>query len=585
MSDKPEKLSPVEGVKAKSNFLRGDIAKELVDANDFFGKASVNLLKTHGTYQQDDRDARKEVRKEAGAKPRAKLISYMVRARIPGGKLTAKQFLAQLDLCDEIGNTTLRVTTRQGIQLHGILKRNLHAAINRINEIQLTTLAACGDVVRNVMCNPAPFVGPLHQEVQAFADKLSTYFLPRTKGYHEIWVSSGDVNDENGDRQLVAGGDPETIEPIYGATYLPRKFKIAVGLPENNSTDIYSNDIGFIAVHDGQKILGYNVIAGGGMGVTPSAKKTFPALAHEICFATPEQVLDVGTAIVKVQRDFGNRADRKVARLKYTIANMGLEAFRAKVAEYAGFALTPTKLVTMSVATDDLGWNQQGDGKWFYGLYVENGRVKDEDAYRLKSALRAILTKYQPEVRLTAHQNVIFCNIAAEDRAGYTAILREHGVPLTEDLTPVRRLSMACPALPTCSLAVADSERIHPQLMDGIDAKLAELGLAEEVFATHMTGCPNGCARPYSSDLGIVGKTLGKYTIFLGGNVLGTRLSFIYRDLVPLDEVLPVLTPVFERFRDERNPGEKFGDFCHRLGSEGLGAEAAAVVEGEEDGE
>jgi len=568
MSDQPQtpaaKPSAVELTKIASHYLAGDIAQELVDSAPGFGKGSVQLLKNHGTYQQDDREQRKA---KEGAKS-TREISFMVRTRIPGGKLTAAQLLAQIDLGDELANGTVRLTTRQAIQHHGIVKGDLKATIQRINEIQLTTLAACGDVERNMMCCPAPIRNNLvREEMQLMADKLAEHLAPRTLAYHEIWLTDPDT----GEKSLVGGGsEGKEIEPIYGPTYLPRKFKTAFALPEDNCTDIYANDLGLLAVHEQGKILGYNVLAGGGMGVTPSAAKTFPALAKRLGFVQPEDVLDIATAIVKVQRDFGNRSDRKVARLKYTIHTMGLENFRAKVEEYFGKPLPPCHPADVHAFDDHIGWCDQCDGKHFYGLNVENGRIHDSGNFRLKTALRQILHDIKPGVRITAHQSLLFTDLAAADRVRITEILHAHGVKTSEEISTLRRWSMACVALPTCSLAVAESERVLPGLIDSLEPEVAKLGLSQEAFTLRMTGCPNACARPYNSDIGIVGRTLGKYTIFLGGRLLGDRLNQSYKDVVPFDDLCREITAVLACYKAERSHGESLGDFCHRKGVDGV---------------
>ncbi|MGI9427265.1 MAG: NADPH-dependent assimilatory sulfite reductase hemoprotein subunit [Bythopirellula sp.] len=556
---KPEKLSAVETFKQDSAHLLEPIPTELVDDNDYFGKASIQLLKHHGTYQQDNRDERKKS---------GKSYSFMVRTAIPGGKLTSDQLLAELDLCDEVANTTLRITTRQGLQLHGVLKSDLKQTIRRINDTQLTTLAACGDVERNVMCSPCPYKGdPVYDQMQELADKIARHLQPRTRAYHQLWLT----DDETGEKQLAGGGSHgHTIEPIYGPTYLPRKFKTGIGLPGDNSADIYSQDLGLLAVCEDWNIVGYNVLVGGGFGTTPSAKKTFPAIAQPMCFVSPTQAVGVAEAIVKVQRDFGNRADRKVARLKYLIHNWGLDRFKQKVDEYYGAELPSPRPVHVHDFNDGMGWHAQGDGKWFYGLNVENGRIKDEGLYRLKSALRQICNELRPPLRLTPHQGLIFCDLQESDREPLERILREHCVPLTEETSAARRWSIACPALPTCGLAITESERILPGMIDQLEKELKAMGLGDEVFTTRMTGCPNGCARPYNSDIGLVGKTADKYTIFLGGRVLGDRLNFIYKDKVPTAEVVPTLVSVFRYFQASRQEGETFGDFCHRLGADEL---------------
>ncbi len=557
------KISPVEVFKIESNYLRGDIGAELRDGNDFFGKASIQLLKNHGTYQQDDRDARAAGRVEGGKGKSPKAYSFMVRTKIPGGKLTSEQLLAEMDLCDEVGNATLRITSRQGLQLHGILKHDLWRSIHRINEVQLSTLAACGDVERNVMCCPAPLADRVRGELQALADAIAVHLCPRTTAYHELWITDPDSGEET----LVGGGsNGHEVEPIYGPTYLPRKFKTAIGLASDNCVDLYANDLGLMAVVEGDQIIGYNVLVGGGMGVTPSAEKTFPAVAKRMAFIKPEEAIDVTTAIVKVQRDFGNRADRKVARMKYLIHNWGLPKFKAKVEEYYGRPLADPHPDDVHAFDDHIGWHEQGDGKLFYGLNVENGRIHDEDGLRLKTALRAICTTLRPGIRLTPHQSILFTDLDAADRPALEAILREHGVKLHDEISEVRRWSMACVAWPTCGLAITESERALPGIIDQLEVELVKLGLARERFTLRMTGCPNGCARPYNCDIGLVGKASGRYTIFVGGRLLGDRLNFIYKDMVPAAEIVPTIVPVLACFKEHREEGETLGDFCHRRG-------------------
>jgi sulfite reductase (ferredoxin) len=559
-------LSAVEAIKSQSRLLRGSIAEELRNSEDHFDKDTSQLLKFHGAYQQDNRDARGKV----GGGKSDKSYMFMVRSKIPGGVLTSDQLLAELDLCDEIGNTTLRITTRQGLQLHGVLKSDLQRTIGRINEIQLTTFAACGDVQRNVMCCPGPYTSAVHQEVQSLAAQLSLHFTPHTRAYYDLWLA--DPNGEN--RELVGGNREEESEPIYGASYLPRKFKFAVGFPHDNCADLYTQDLGLLAIVRDDRIAGYNVLVGGGMGVTPSAKKTFPALAHRLAFVSPDEVIDVATAVVKVQRDFGNRSDRKLARLKYLIHNWGLEAFRAKVSEYYGKPLRDPDPADVHAVNDHMGWEPQGDGKWFYGLNVENGRLKDDERIQLKTALREICRTYRPGIRLTAHQSILFTGIEQRDRAGLEDILRRRHVPLTEEISTVRRWSMACVAWPTCGLSITEAERALPGIIDQMEVVLARLGLESEKFTVRMTGCPNGCARPYNADIGLVGKTAGKYTILLGGRLVGNRLNFVYKDLVPEGELISSLQPVFAYYKQDRQQGEGFGDFCARKGQADLNAYA-----------
>lgn len=561
------KPSQIEVLKVNSRQLRGTIGANLNSADvGHFDHDDVNLLKNHGTYQQDDRDFRGLKNEDGTAKGKA--YQFMVRTRIPGGKVTTAQFLAELDLCDRYGNGTVRVTSRQGFQLHGVLKDNLKATIRAINDSKLTTLAACGDVERNVMCCPAPIKNsPVRIEMQAMADRIAEHLKPRTTAYFEIWLK-----DENGEEENVAAYQ-HVEEPIYGPTYLPRKFKTALSLPEDNCVDIYSNDLGFLAIVENDKIVGYNVLVGGGMGVTPSAKKTFPAIAKPLAFVTPDQVVGVAEAIVKVQRDFGNRSDRKVARLKYLLANIGVPAFKAKVEEYYGQAIPDPRPVEVTGVDDHLGWHEQGDGKLFLGINIENGRIKDEGSLRMKTGLRVILEKYGMDTRLTPLQSVILCDIAPENREDINRILREHGIKQADELTLLRRYAIACPAWPTCGLSITESERALPGILDEMEAELAKYGLTKEVISVHMTGCPNGCARPYTPDIGLVGRAAGEqYTLFLGGNAIGTRLGFMYVDYLPKENIISTLSPLFAFFKSDRNASETFGDFCDRQGKEALEA-------------
>jgi sulfite reductase (ferredoxin) len=560
MSDE-NKLSAVEAIKEASRFLRGTIAEDLQNDAASFAKDNAQLLKFHGTYQQDDREqrvARDGVKSE-------KAYSFMVRTRIPGGDLTAEQFLAHLDLCDEIGNTTLKVTTRQAIQLHGILKGDLWKAIHRINEVELSTLAACGDVNRNVMCCPAPYANQVHHEIQKVAHEIAMHLAPRSKAYHELWVTDPQTQEAS-----LVGGSDEEYEPIYGKTYLPRKFKIGVGLADDNCVDIYTQDLGFMAIVRDQKIIGYNVTVGGGMGMTPSATKTFPALAKRMAFCTREQVLEVAEAVVKVQRDHGNRSDRKVARLKYVIADKGVEWFRERVEAYCGYQLADCHPDDVTGHNDHLGWEPQGDGLWFYGLNIENGRVFDGPTRQWKSAIREICHQLHPRLKLTAHQSILFTHLREDQKSTLESILRKHGIPLSEEISTVRRWSIACVALPTCGLAITESERVLPEVIDQLELILESLGLEDDAFTIRMTGCPNGCARPFDAEVGLVGRAKGKYTLYLGGSRLGNRLGFIHRDMVPLEDISKVLHPLLSKFSQLRQPGEGFGDFCTRVGNPSL---------------
>lgn len=561
-----DKHSPAEELKAASRLLRGTIAAELGEDSDEFSSASAQLLKHHGTYQQDNRDERATAR---AAGESGKRMTLMVRTRVPGGQLTGEQLLAELDLCDRFGNGTLRVTSRQALQLHGVLKADLRSVIRQIDAVQLTTLAACGDVNRNVMCCPAPLQSPWHGEMQQLARRLAEHFRPRTGAYRDIWLR----DPVTGEKQVVAAGEEASEEePIYGRTYLPRKFKMGIALPDDNCIDVYTHDLGLLAIVEHDHVMGYNVLVGGGMGVTPSNKKTYPALGQRMAFVESRDVVKVAEAVVKVQRDHGNREDRKLARLKYLVDHWGLDTFRARVEEYCGQPLAPPRQVDVHATTDHIGWEAQGDGRWYYGLNIENGRIADTSKMQLKTALRQICRQVSPGLRLTAHQSLLLTDLRESDRARLEGILRDHQVPLSEEISTVRRWSMACVAWPTCGLAITESERALPGIMDMLETELAKMGLAREAFTVRMTGCPNGCARPYNADIGLVGKARGRYTLFLGGNRLGTRLNFIYLDLVPAEEIVPRLVSLFAYFRQDRQERESFGDFCHRKGCPDLQA-------------
>jgi sulfite reductase (ferredoxin) len=567
MSTEAPKLSPLEKIKEESQFLKGTIDTEMAAESDHFGKADIQLLKFHGTYQQDDRDRRAELKKSGGGKAYA----MMVRCRIPGGRISSEQMLAQLDLCDELGNSTLKVTSRQTIQLHGVLKKDLRATINRINEIELSTLAACGDVNRNIMCCPAKRADGVHQEMVRLTDELTEALAPRTPAYHELWVTDPDTGEKT-----LEGGGPVS-EPLYGPTYLPRKFKTGIALPEDNCIDIYTQDLGFLAIVRDGSIIGYNVLVGGGMGTTPALKRTYPALAKRMAFCTPDQVVEVAKAVIKVQRDHGNREDRKVARMKYLVDNWGIEKFRAAVEEYFGAPLEDCKEDDVTGFDDHMGWQDQGDGKWSYGLNIENGRLYDNEQCQLKAMMRDLCRTFGTELRMTGHQSIIVTDIDPADKDKLIEIVRKHNVPTTEETSAVRRWSMACVALPTCGLAITESERRLPSLIDQLEQPLAKLGLDKERFLIRMTGCPNGCARPYNADLALVGKAKDKYTLFAGGRLLGNRLAYIYKDLVPADEIVDEIVSIAAAFKANRQDGESLGDFCDRVGKEDLQVLASAA--------
>ncbi len=564
MSTDAPKLSPVETIKEGSDYLKGTIDQEIAGSVNHFDKSNIQLLKFHGTYQQDDRDARLTAKKTG----LGKAYSMMVRLRIPGGRIRPDQMLSMLDLCERLGNATMKITTRQTLQLHGILKDDLRETISYINKIALSTLAACGDVNRNIMCCPAKRTGSIHADMEKLTDELTEALAPQTPAYHELWLT----DPETGEKTLEGGG---AVEPLYGPTYLPRKFKMGIALPEDNCIDIYTQDLGFLAVVRDGAIIGYNVLVGGGMGTTPSAKKTFPALAKRLGFIKPEQAVGISKAIIKVQRDNGNRQDRKTARMKYLINDWGIEKFRTEVEKYYGQPLEDCTEDDVHGFDDHMGWQEQGDGKWSYGLNVENGRLYDDEDRQLKATLRAICNEFKTEVRMTGHQSLIFTDLDEADKDKLIGFIKQHQVPTTEETSTVRRWSMSCVALPTCGLAITESERRLPSIIDGLEAPLAKLGLDKERFTIRMTGCPNGCARPYNADLALVGKAKGKYTLYAGGGWLGNRLAYIYKDMVPDDVVVDELVTIFAAFKANREEGESLGTFCTRVGKDDLATLAA----------
>lgn len=547
----PGKPSAVEGHKGEGRYLRGSIAEELANADsDHFAASDVSLIKFHGFYQQDDRDARKRRDRSATGK----YYMFMVRCKIPGGRVTAKQYLALDKLTEEHANGTLRVTSRQGIQFHGVLKPGLTGLIGGINETLLTTLGACGDVNRNVMCTPAPFNTALYRQLQEATDRLASHFAPRTGAYHEIWL--------NGEK--VANDKAE--EPIYGKLYLPRKFKMGLALVEDNSVDVYAQDLGLLAVVEKDAIVGWNLLVGGGMGMTHNNHNTFPHIARPICYVPADQLIPGAEAVVKLFRDHGNRSDRKRARIKYLVHDWGVEKFREVLAGYLSQPLVLPKPIEAKEFPLHLGWNAQGDGKYWFGINIENGRIKDEERLKLKSALRKLVEKYQPEIRFTPMQDILLCDLPESAKADIESTLLAHGSPL--EVSQIQLLSMACPAIPTCGLAISEAERALPTIVDQLETELAKLGLAEDKISIRMTGCPNGCVRPYQSDIGVVGRSGEKYTLFVGGNVLGNRLNFQLKDLVLIGDIVPTLSKLLTKYKAERQTGEGFGDYCQRLGAE-----------------
>ncbi len=544
----PKPLTKNEGLKAANPILSGTISQTLADSSkERFSEEDYEFLKFHGIYQQDDRDTRKV----------AKHYMYMVRGRLPGGILSSDVYLGFDKIATEWANNTLRITTRQGFQFHGVTKGSLAKFMKGLNDAMATTLAACGDVNRNVMAAPTPATSPWVDEIQRHAKAVSDALLPKTRAYHQIWVEGVEIK--------LTQEDADFVDPLYGKTYLPRKFKVAFAIPPLNDIDIFTNDLGFIAIVENGKLVGYNVTAGGGLGMSHGNAATYPRMADVIGFVTPEQVIDASKAVVKIHRDFGDRTNRKHARLKYVIQEKGVAWFKEELNQRLGFTLPAAKPFTFTKQGDLYGWHKQFDGKYFLGLFVENGRIKDAGNYRLKAGLKAVAEKFKPEMRLTPSQNILLVNIPDGDRDGINKILAEHGVAIEKQASVIRLASIACPSMPTCGLGLAESERAMPEVLTRLEKLLEEVGLPDEEIVTRMTGCPNGCARPYMAEIAFVGRGPGKYALFLGGNESSTRINTIYRESVKNEEIINELRPLLTRFVKERIGAERFGDFCERV--------------------
>ncbi len=544
-----QRLSDDEYIKERSDFLRGTIKESL--KNPLTGALhpdDVKLIKYHGSYQQYDRDLESE-RKRQKLEP---LYQFMVRVRVPGGITRPDQWLILDELSDKYGNGTMKLTTRQSFQFHGILKRGLKPTIKAVNDALLSTIATCGDVNRNVMCNPNPYQSPIHEEVYAVADQISEYFKPKTTAYHEIWL----------DKEKVAGTPDE--EPVYGATYLPRKFKIAIALPPRNDIDVFANDIGLIAIEENKQLVGFNVCVGGGLGSTFGEKATYARIADVIGFVPKDKVIETAEKIITIQRDYGNRVDRRNSRLKYTIDKRGLDWFVDELNTRLGWTIDKPKPYHFDTNGDQYGWLQGTNGKWFYTLFVEHGRVKDEKGYQLKQALKEVAIMLNGDFRLTGNQNLIIGNVEENDKGAIEAILMKHGVINNPKLTALRLNSMACVALNTCGLAFAESERYLPSLIDKLDIIIRKFGLETDAINIRMTGCPNGCARASLGEIGFVGRAVGRYNLYLGASHNGDRLNSLYKEMLSEEAILEALEPILKAYAEEKEPGEHFGDFVIR---------------------
>lgn len=552
-----DKRSKNEFIKEDSHFLRGTIADGLSHVETgAISEDDTQLLKFHGSYMQDDRD----VRGERAKKKLEKAFSFMIRLRLPGGMVSPSQWLKLDDIATTYANGSLRLTTRATFQYHGVIKSNLRRTMQAINSACLDTIAACGDVNRNVICAANPHRSPAHKAAGELARRVSDHLLPKTSAYHEIWLDGEKVHE-------VGGEAKPDVEPLYGSHYLPRKFKIVIAVPPENDGDVLAHDLGFIAIVDGKdEVIGWNVTVGGGMGTTHGETDTFPRTADPLGFCTPEQAVDVAEKVMTVQRDWGNREVRKNARLKYTIERFGIDKFRDEVESRLGYKLGASRPFEFTSMGDPLGWKQGSNKKWHLGLFIENGRIKDTPERTLRTALREIAQLGGVEFALTGNQNIIICNVAVKTKTRIDALLKQHGVVI-ETSSGLRRNSMACVALPTCGLALAESERFLPELVTAIEDVLDKAGLRDDDIVIRMTGCPNGCARPFMAEIGLVGRAPGFYNLYLGAAFNGTRLNKIYAQDIGKERIVALLEPLLLRFAKEREEGEHFGDFVIRVGA------------------
>ncbi|MDF1508529.1 assimilatory sulfite reductase (NADPH) hemoprotein subunit [Robertmurraya sp. DFI.2.37] len=543
-----------EKLKRESNFLRGTLKEEMADP--LYARISENsnqLLKFHGSYQQDDRDLRNE-RQRQKLEP---AYQFMIRVRLPGGVATTEQWLIMDEIAEKYGNQTLKLTTRQTFQMHGILKWNMKNTMQEINQVLLDTIAACGDVNRNVMSNANPFQSELHAEVYEWSKKLSDDLLPKTRAYHEIWLD---------EEKIFSSPEMEEVEPMYGPVYLPRKFKIGIAIPPSNDVDVFSQDLGFIAIVEEDRLIGFNVLIGGGMGMTHGDPETYPQIAKVIGFCKPEQMYEVSEKIITIQRDYGNRSNRKNARFKYTVDRLGLSTVKEELNKRLGWPLAQAKPFQFVHNGDRFGWVKGVKGKWNFTLFIEGGRVKDFKNAKIKTGIREIAKIHKGDFRLTPNQNLIIANVSSRNKKQIDELLEKYGLTDGRHFSALRRNSMACVALPTCGLSMAEAERYLPTLIDKIETIIDENGLRDEEITIRMTGCPNGCARHALGEIGFIGKSLGKYNMYLGAAFDGSRLSKLYRENIGEEEILSELKILLPRYARERKEGEHFGDFVIRAG-------------------
>ncbi len=544
--------SDVEDIKVRSNYLRGVLVEAMEDRITASIPEDENrLMKFHGSYMQDDRDLRNERAKQK-LEP---AYQFMLRIRAPGGVITPEQWLMMDRISKSYANESIRLTTRQSVQLHGVIKWNMKKTIQEINASLLTTLAACGDVNRNVMASPNPYQSEVHAEVYEWASKLSRHLEPQTNAYHEIWLDGEKVIDSNAEQ-----------EPIYGPVYLPRKFKIGLAVPPTNDVDVFSQDLGFIAIIEDGKLSGFNVTVGGGMGMTHGDPKTYPQIARVVGFCKPEQVVDVAEKTVTIQRDYGDRAVRKHARFKYTIDDRGRDWLKDERTKRLGWSLEAEREYHFDHNGDRYGWVKGFDGKWHFTLFIQNGRIKDDEGYLLMTGLREIAKVHEGDFRITPNQGLIIGNVSFRRKKKIEALLQTYRLTDGKRYSALQRNSMACVALPTCGLAMAESERYLPDLLDKIEPLLEQNGLRDDDIVIRMTGCPNGCARPALAEIAFIGKAPGKYNMYLGGGFAGQRLNKLYKENIGEKDILDSLSLLLGQYAKERRESEHFGDFVIRAG-------------------
>ena len=544
-------LSPVERIKKASEGLRGTLKESLQDnITGALREDDQSVIKFHGLYQQDDRDRREE----RSNKKLEWLYSYMIRLRLPGGFLTPEQWIGLHHIAGEHSTGTIKITTRQTVQLHGILKSHIKPTIQSFNTFHLDSIAACGDVNRNVTCSAHPNELPLHKQVFEYADKLSVMALPKTRAYYDIWL----------DEEMIA--DKKEEDPLYQDRYLPRKFKIGIAIPPNNDVDVLTNDVGLIAIIENNELKGFNIAAGGGLSATHGNENTYPRLATMLGFVTGEEnILKAVYEIMTIQRDYGNRSDRKLARLKYTIDKLGIKAFKEELEKRCGFVLKEARPYNFTSRKDHYGWKQNPEHKWYYTLFVENGRVLDDDKTPLKTALYEIAKTGKANFRFTANQNVIVADIAAADKNEIDGLLRQFDlINHTDNAGELRKNAMACVAFNTCPLALAEAQRYLPSLISKIEPILKKYALQNDGIILRMTGCPNGCGRSPAAEIGLIGTAYGEYNLHIGGDRVGERLNRIYKSHLNEDHLLETLDELFDAFSKERTAGETFGDFSNR---------------------